>query len=96
MNSEVNAIKVKAEPVLKAAHVRRAAVFGSFARGEDRKNSDVDILVELAEDKTLLDLIELKLRLEEKIGRSVDVVTYRSVSALLKDRIQEEQIKIYG
>ena len=54
--------------------VRRIGVFGSVARGEEDAGSDVDILVELAEPIGW-ELLDLRERLEEVLGRHVDLVT---------------------
>lgn len=88
-------IKSRILPILKKNGVIRAAIFGSFARGEAKKGSDIDFLVKLGNDKTLLDLVGLKLELEEKIGGKVDVVTYNSLHPLLKNTILSEQKIIY-
>lgn len=91
----VQAIKFKIIPVLRKGGVVKASVFGSFARKENKKNSDLDILVELKKDKTLFDLVELKMNLEEKLGRKVDVLTYNSINPLLRENILKEQKVIY-
>lgn len=52
--------------------------------------SDIDILVEFEGQKSLLDLAGLKLDLEDALERPVDLLTYRSIHPLLKDRIREE------
>lgn len=90
---ELNAI---IEPVLKEEGVMKAAIFGSFARGEQKAKSDIDILVQLPQGKSLLDLIRLENKLKEKLGRDVDVITYGSIHPLLKDSILSSQIPIYG
>jgi predicted nucleotidyltransferase len=92
MKNSISEIKKKTAPILKNYDVKRAAVFGSWARGEEKKKSDIDILIEFRkDDKSLLDLVGLKLALEEKLKRKVDVLTYDSLHPLLKDRILEEQ-----
>jgi len=88
-------IKNQILPILKRQGVLRAAIFGSFARGEETKESDVDILVKLGKNKTLLDLIGLKFELEDKLGRDVDVVSYGGIHPLLKSIILKEQKIIY-
>ncbi len=87
-------ISKKIIPILKQAGVIRSSVFGSVARGEGNADSDVDILVELPKDSDLFDLIDLEQKLEEALGKKVDVVTYRSVHHLLRDIIFKEQVKI--
>jgi len=89
------AIKNKILPILKRQGVIRAAVFGSAARGEMTKKSDIDLLVKLGKNKTLLDLAGLKLELEDKLGRNVDIVSYGGIHPLLKDIILKEQQIIY-
>lgn len=86
-------IKKRALPILKKHQVKRAAVFGSFARGEAKTKSDVDMLIEYkSDDKSLFDLVDLKSDLEESLGRKVDLVTYNSIYWRLKDKILEEQV----
>lgn len=91
MEPRVEEIRRKILPILRRHGVRRAAVFGSFARGESKKSSDLDLLVELGDEKTLLDLAGLKVELEESLKMRVDVLTYDSLSPLLRDRILNEQ-----
>jgi len=70
--------------------VRNVRGFGSFARGEHTKRSDLDLLVEMPEGYSLLDLAGLKVDLEEAIKRKVDVVPAHTIKPLLRDRILSE------
>lgn len=88
-------ISAKIIPTLKREGVTKTALFGSVVRGEAKKRSDVDLLVELDDDKSLLDLVGLKLDLEEKLGRKVDIVEYDAIKPTLKDIILNEQKIIY-
>lgn len=88
-------IKIKILPILKAQGVEKAAIFGSFAKGTENKKSDIDFLVKLSSTKTLLDLVGLKIDLEKKLGRKVDVITYNSLNPHLKKIILDEQKIIY-
>lgn len=81
-------------PVLRRNAVVRAAVFGSVARGEAGPGSDLDLLVEFDGEKSLLDLAHLKVELEEELGHSVDVLTYRAIHHRLRQRILQEQVPI--
>jgi len=78
-------------PLLKRYGVRRASLFGSVARAEDSPDSDIDILVELPDSASLLELAGLKIELEEALHRQVDVLTYDSLHPLLRDSILSEQ-----
>lgn len=82
-------IQNKILPILKRQDVEKAGIFGSWARGNAKTSSDVDFVVELNQDKTLLDLIDLKLDLEKTLNKKVDVLTYNSLYPLLKDKILE-------
>lgn len=77
--------------VLKKHNVKRAAIFGSVARGEVTEESDIDIVIEFEGRKSLLDLVDLKLELQELLGKKVDVITYNSINPLLKEQILNEQ-----
>lgn len=90
----IKEIENKILPVLKQYRVRRASLFGSVVRGEITEASDIDILVELPETASLLDLAGLKIDIEELLGRNVDVLTYDSLHPLLRDRILNEQVAI--
>lgn len=87
-------IEKKIVPILKRNGIVRAGIFGSFARGEAKKRSDLDILVKFKGRKSLLDLIGLKIELEEKLRRKVDVVEYGAVHPLLKERISKEEVRL--
>jgi predicted nucleotidyltransferase len=69
-----------------ASNVR---VFGSVVRGENREDSDIDFLVEFKPDRTLFDLIRLRLDLQDLLGASVDVVTPNSLR-YIRDRVLAE------
>lgn len=91
MSSDLQAIIDKILPILHEASVRRASLFGSSVRGEAGPQSDIDILVDLPEGKSLFDLVDLKVKLEEALGRKVDVVEYDALKPRLKERVLSEQ-----
>lgn len=90
----VEEIKSIIIPLLKEYDIKRAALFGSLVRGEETDESDIDLLVELPEKSSLLDLAGLKIDLEELLAKKVDVLTYDSLHPLLKDRILDEKVAI--
>ena len=94
MKAQLKNIQKMIVPILQKNKVARAGIFGSFARGEATRKSDVDILIRFKERRTLFDLARLELELEDKLGKSVDVLTYRSVHPLLKERILKEEVRI--
>lgn len=88
-------IKRKIIPILKRQGVTKAALFGSAARGEMKKRSDVDILVKLEKGKSLFDFVGLKLELEDKLRKKVDLVMYGAIKPRLKDIILRDEKIIY-
>ena len=84
------------EPILKKHKIKKAALFGSFARMDTNEQSDVDILVELPSGSTLLDLVGLRLELQNTLGRKVDVVTYNSINPYRKKHILQDVVPIHG
>lgn len=77
--------------ILRAHGVTRASVFGSFARGEQHAQSDLDLLIEPKPGTTLLDLARLELAIEDQLGRHVDLVTFDELRPALREQILLEQ-----
>jgi uncharacterized protein len=92
--SQIQEFRSKILEVLLRHDVQRASLFGSIVRDEMKEDSDIDLLVEFRGKKSLLDLVGLKLDLEDTVKRRFDVVTYKSISPLLRDRILAEQVAI--
>lgn len=79
------------KPRFSEMKIKRMAVFGSYARGEERSDSDVDILIEPSSDVfTLFDMSDIKCDLEKKLGLRVDVLTFDGIHPRLKSRILSE------
>jgi len=91
---ELDVLKSKIVRILKKNGVRKAGIFGSFVRGEQRKNSDVDILIMPPRDMSLLDFVGVKLELEDSLGNKIDLVSYRAIHPLLKKQILKEEVRI--
>ena len=70
--------------------VRRIGLFGSFARQEQRPDSDIDLLVDFSEDADLFDLIELKYFLEDRLGHRVDIVPERALRDELRQSVHAD------
>ncbi len=95
INKKVEQIKSKILIILKANKVKRAGIFGSYARSEQKKNSDVDILVEI-NDKgfSLLDMAKLKILLEKTLGKNVDLIEYSMLHPMIKKNALNEEVRI--
>jgi uncharacterized protein len=74
-------------PITRAHGVRNVRIFGSFARGEQRRTSDVDLLVDLPDGMSLFGLSGLKIKLEEAVKRKVDVIPADSIKPALRKYI---------
>jgi len=70
-------------------------VFGSYAREDSTSRSDIDILVRFAERKSLLDIVRIEREWSEILGTRVDLLTEKSISPYLRDRIRKELKVIY-
>ncbi len=90
----IEEIKEKALPILKEAGIKRSSLFGSYVRGEQTDTSDIDLLVDFPKGKSLFDFIDVKLKLEESLGKKVDLVEYHLIKPRLKKYILPEQFPI--
>jgi uncharacterized protein len=81
-------------PILKSYGAKRAAIFGSAARGTMKKDSDIDILVELPLSIGLLDFIGIKFELEDALKRKIDLIEYAGIKKAIKKNILESQIQV--
>ncbi len=97
---KIQEVKQTIIPILKKHGVIRASLFGSLVRGEMKKRSDIDILVELPKKITGFDYIGLRMDLQEDLEKAlkkkVDVVEYDGIKPALKKYILPEQIPIFS
>ncbi len=89
----IEELKLKIIKILKKNKIKKAGIFGSYVRGEQKKNSDIDVIIEPARGMGL-EFIGVKLELENKLGRKIDLVTYKGIHPFLKKRILNEEIRI--
>ena len=74
--------------------IKEIGIFGSFVRGEENKESDVDIIVEFEEVPGLIKFIEIEEYLSKLLGRKVDLVRKPAIRKELKDKILKEVVYI--
>jgi len=86
----------KITPILEQCGVEYAGIFGSVARGEDRADSDVDILVKFSGPPTFAAYLRLDDSLRERLGRDVDLVTEGAVNKFLRPYIERDLKIVYG
>jgi len=97
MKDKIDKALIKIRPriiqILKKNNVKRAGIFGSYAKGEQRKNSDIDILIEPPEGIGF-GFAGIQIELEKKLGKKVDLVTYKYISPYIKKEVLKEEIRI--
>lgn len=93
---KVDEITEKALPIFVKYQIRKAALFGSSARGEMHRGSDIDLIIELCDLNSGLTFIEIRRKLQNKLRRKVDLFTYDSLLYTdLKDSILADAKVIY-
>jgi uncharacterized protein len=80
----------KISSFLKKEGATKVTIFGSYARGEEKPESDIDVLVEFSETKGLLAMVRIEREISEFLGIKVDLLTVASISPYLIDGIKKE------
>jgi predicted nucleotidyltransferase len=91
---DIEEIKKRIIPILNKHAIRKAGIFGSYARQQESQESDIDIVVELGKKISLLDLAGIKLELEDALNMKVDLLEYEAVKPSLQAIIDKEQIPV--
>lgn len=92
-----SAVTLHRDEILRLAEVhgaRNVRIFGSRARGEATRDSDLDLLISLESGRSLLDIVGLKQDVEDLLHCSVDVVTDRALSPYIRERVLEEAVPL--
>lgn len=92
---KIEELKERREQIIAIAErhgAKRIRLFGSLARGEESRDSDVDFLIELEPKRSLLDIIAIKQDLEDLLQCKVDVVTEKAVSPYVRDEIVTQAV----
>lgn len=92
----IEEIKKKVVPIFQQFGVEYAELFGSVARGEDRNDSDIDMLVSIKKPIGVYKFVGLKQELEDTFGRKVDLVSKNAINKHIKPFVEKDLIKIYG
>ena len=86
-------------PALKPYGLKRVAVFGSYARGEDRADSDIDVLITLEEPRRkpfgYFALVQVEEVLSETLGWKVDLVTDSGLSRYVRPHVERDMVVVY-
>lgn len=92
--NHIERIKHLAVPILQRYGIKRAGLFGSYARGDMTGASDIDILVDTGENMSLFEFVHLKYELEEALQRKIDLVEYQTIKPRLKPILLREELAI--
>ena len=76
--------------------VSMIGVFGSMARGDAKKKSDIDLIVRFSKRKSLLAMVRLERELSEALGRKVDLLTEAAISPYFRESVLKELKVVYG
>lgn len=90
-------LKTKRTEILRIAEKhggKNVRVFGSVARGDEGKHSDIDLLVELEPGRSLMDHAAMILELQESLGYRVDVISDRGIKPRIRDIVLQEAIPL--
>jgi len=92
---ELEQLKTKVAPIFTKNGAIRVSIFGSYARGEASKNSDIDFLVTIRNPKMgLLEFVGMKQEIEKALKRKVDIVETGALKPNLKKYVTRDLVKI--
>ena len=90
---QMDSLKKKIRKVLNKYHVQKAGIFGSYALGEGKRGSDIDILIE-APKGIGFGFVRIQFELQDALKKKVDLVSYDSIHPKLRERILREEVRI--
>lgn len=93
MNKQLQSIRKLVLPILRKNDVKKAGLFGSYVRGEQKKSSDIDIIIEPPKGIGF-GFVGIQQELEKVLGKKVDLLTYKGLSPYLRKYILKEEVKI--
>jgi len=91
----INELKKSIEPILRKYQIKHATIVGSVAKGEEKANSDIDIVIQLKEDISLLEFAKIKIELEENLLRKVDLIEKSAIKPRLRNNLLKDEIPIF-
>ena len=82
--------------ILKKHGAIKIEIFGSYARGEATSESDIDLIVDFENRKSLLELVGIEQEIEDAVGIKIDLLTGNSISPYILERIKKDRKVIWG
>lgn len=93
---QVSEIKSLIQPIAEKYGAERIYLFGSYARGTARDDSDIDLRIDRGQIKGMFALSGLRLDVLDALGKNVDLITTGSLDEDFLNEIRKEEILIYG
>ncbi len=87
-------IKTRILPILRKYEISEALLVGSYARGEENENSDIDIVITIAKPISLLTFARIKIELEDALHRKVDLIEKSALKPELRKHILSDQLSL--
>jgi uncharacterized protein len=94
IKKSIRGIKSKVVNIIKKNGIKKAGIFGSYARGEQKASSDIDILIEPTKEMGLFEIVNLEEELKKRLKKKIDLLTYASIHRLLREQILNEEVRI--
>jgi hypothetical protein len=95
MNNPLSKYQNQINQIAKDHHINYLALFGSTARGENKSNSDIDLLVNFDKRLSLLELVHIENVFRQTLGHPVDLVPEDSLNKYVKPYVTKDLITLY-
>lgn len=100
---DIDAIRTLLLPIIKKYSIKRLYLFGSYARGEAREDSDIDLLIEGNNTHGLISFVAIQEAMEERLKKSVDLVEYDAMmkndtraGKRFREHVERDKVLLYG
>ena len=100
---DIDVIRTLLLPIVKKYNIRRLCLFGSYARGEAREDSDIDLMIEERDTQGLISFVALQEAMEERLKKKVDLVEYDAVmkndtraGKRFREHVERDMVLLYG
>ena len=93
INNTLKKIRPRIINILKKYNVKKAGIFGSYARGKQKKDSDIDIIIEPPKQMGI-EFVKLSYDLEDSLKKKVDLITYKGINPRIKKYILNDEVRI--
>ena len=91
----IDDIRNNIRPFIDEYGIKKVGVFGSYARGQAEESSDIDLLFDFQKKFGIFSLSHLKLCLEERLGKNVDILEFSSIDPAIRDNVLKDTVVIY-